>query len=211
MKKKIKKLFGTILRPYFYFYGSWPMWFWVFNREARILHKKNFRQPTKIEAKLREDLKKNGIAFTNIDELFPGQNLLPVLRSYADGLLPLTKVRSGKPFLKALWEDDHLLDLENPFMRLALGEPALSVVNGYAEMYSKFFYSSLDLTTPAPPDSSPVRSQNWHRDPEDRKMCKMFLYLTDVDESSGPFTYIRSSHVEGKFGSFFPQRPPKGS
>lgn len=211
MKKALKKIISFILRPYFYFYGSWPVWFFVLNRSARLLYKKDKRHPTETEKKLSADLKENGIASVHIDELFPGKNLFPVLRDYANTLLPASRARPGKPFLKALWEDDHPLDLSNPFMRLALSDEALAVVNGYADMYSKFFYSSLDLTMPVGEGSSPVRSQNWHRDPEDRKMCKIFLYLTDVDESSGPFTYIRSSHRDGLRGSYFPQRPPKGS
>jgi len=211
MKKEIKKMISILLRPYFYLYGSWPMWFFIFNHEPRKLLQGDSRTPAEVEKRLIHELKEKGIASVHIDELFSGKNILPILKQYADSLLPLAKIRPGKEFLRALWEDDNVLDLTNPFMQLALSDEVLSIVNGYTDMYSKFFYSSLDLTMPVGDGSSPIRSQNWHRDPEDRKMCKMFLYLTDVDESSGPFMYIQSSHVDGRYGIFFPQRPPKGS
>src|SRR3989344_5780959 len=211
MKGILKKSLALFFRPYFYFYVSWPIWFLLLNRQGRRLYQKTSRPTAEIEARLPRELKKNGIAAVHIDELFPEKNLFPVLRQYADTLLPLARTREGKPFLKALWADDHMLDLSNPFMRLALSEPVLAVVNGYMGMYSKFFYSSLDLTLPVGENSSRVRSQNWHRDPEDLKMCKMFLYLTDVDESAGPFTYIASSQYGGRWNTIAPQKPPKGS
>jgi hypothetical protein len=36
-------------------------------------------------------------------------------------------------------------------------------------------------------------SQSWHRDPEDSQITKVFIYFSDVDESSGPFEYVLSS------------------
>ena len=44
----------------------------------------------------------------------------------------------------------------------------------------------LNFPTPAPP----TQSQLWHRDPEDLKLIKAFIYLVDVDEKRGPFCYI---------------------
>lgn len=41
-------------------------------------------------------------------------------------------------------------------------------------------------------------SQLWHRDREDLQILKMFIYLTDVDENGGPFTYAPSTHIKGK-------------
>ena len=61
-----------------------------------------------------------------------------------------------------------------------------------------------------PEGSEAVSSQRWHRDPEDRKLCKVFIYLNDVDENAGHFTYVKGSHYLGKWGKLFPQKPPKG-
>jgi hypothetical protein len=45
--------------------------------------------------------------------------------------------------------------------------------------------------------AEPRESQLWHRDPEDRYVFKMFIYLTDVDESCGPLTYALGTHAKG--------------
>lgn len=36
-------------------------------------------------------------------------------------------------------------------------------------------------------------NQLFHRDVDDLKFCKLFIYLTDVDEESGPHVYVRGS------------------
>jgi hypothetical protein len=41
------------------------------------------------------------------------------------------------------------------------------------------------------------QSQLWHRDHEDRLILKCFVYLADVDETTGPFTYALGSHPKG--------------
>lgn len=42
-------------------------------------------------------------------------------------------------------------------------------------------------------------SQNWHKDFNDSRMCKLFTYFSDVSEEDGPFTFIpadRSKRVK---------------
>lgn len=36
--------------------------------------------------------------------------------------------------------------------------------------------------------------ENYHRDWDDYRFVKLFLYLTDVDENSGPHAFVRGSH-----------------
>jgi hypothetical protein len=40
-----------------------------------------------------------------------------------------------------------------------------------------------------------VLAELWHKDAEDRRMIKVIVYLTDVDEEHGPFQYIPKSKV----------------
>ena len=42
-------------------------------------------------------------------------------------------------------------------------------------------------------------------------MLKAFIYLSDVDESAGPFTYVIGSTYGKRYGRLFPQHPPLGS
>jgi ectoine hydroxylase-related dioxygenase (phytanoyl-CoA dioxygenase family) len=66
-------------------------------------------------------------------------------------------------------------------------------------------------TIVVPIDSEAYLSQRWHRDPEDKKLVKVFMYINDVDEGTGPFTYVVGSQYGGKWRYLFPQRPPAGS
>jgi hypothetical protein len=49
--------------------------------------------------------------------------------------------------------------------------------------------------------SAPRDSQLWHRDPEDRYIVKMFVYLTDVNEGGGPLFYAPATHGLGRVKS----------
>lgn len=84
-------------------------------------------------------------------------------------------------------------------------------MNAYLRQWSRFYYYYLGETLPAP-NAEPVGSQRWHRDPEDKRMCKVFIYLTDVDSvEAGPFTYLKGSQEYGDYRAYFPQKFPQGS
>jgi hypothetical protein len=115
-----------------------------------------------------------------------------------------------KTFLEQMFETFPLLDPKDPFMALALDETTLDIVNGYMRMWCKFEYINLNVTIPVNPGTPPRQSQRWHRDPGDKKIIKMFVYLNDVDETSGPFIYVRGSQYGGRWRKSFPQRLPHG-
>ena len=75
-------------------------------------------------------------------------------------------------------------------------------------MYSRLKYHDLAKTMPIAKDGKAVLSQKWHRDPEEKRICKVFIYLSDVDETSGPFTYAYKSTFRNKYGHLSPQKPP---
>jgi hypothetical protein len=45
------------------------------------------------------------------------------------------------------------------------------------------------------PSTGAARFQGYHRDLDDWRFLKLFIYLTDVDADCGPHTYVRRSHV----------------
>lgn len=95
---------------------------------------------------------------------------------------------------------------------MIFNQKILDIVNSYFGAWSKFYYLTLNLTKPMLKSAVPVMSQNWHRDPEDKKTRKVFIYLNDVQENTGPFIYVLGSQDGGKYGKFFPQKkPPKGA
>lgn len=211
LKRTLKAFLGiALIRPYFALRTSYPVWFWVMNYESRHMYRE-MPASSAVAQRVAGDLARDGIAVTSLDELLPGSGYAEKLRAYFDAHRSSARVREEKPFLLQIWDDRSVLDLENPFVELIREPAVLGTIAAYFKAAPKFHYFSLDITTPVSLGAAPQRSQNWHRDPEDRKMCKIFLYLSDVDESAGPFTYIRGSHREGRYGHLFPQRPPKGS
>jgi hypothetical protein len=48
-----------------------------------------------------------------------------------------------------------------------------------------------------PTGQPPRESQLWHRDPEDRYVLKLFVYMSDVDFESGALSYIPGTHARG--------------
>lgn len=46
------------------------------------------------------------------------------------------------------------------------------------------------------PAAEPKSARNWHADVEDRRMLKIVVYLSDVDEQTGPFEYISAAHSD---------------
>ena len=189
---------------------NWP-WVWRFlNRRGRREWRMRVSQLNSIQQRIVDDLKRDGIAMTHIDELFPGENMLSKLQGYMQTIRPDASIWHTKTFLTKLWDRRALLDFNNPYLGFALDSRIIAIVNAYLEMFTKFYYFTLNVTTPVPEGSEERQSQRWHRDPEDRTTCKMFLYLNDVDEETGPFIYIPGSHPDGKWGKLFPRKWPKG-
>ncbi len=231
MKSILKSAYRTIILPirenlrlvilylYYSIRASRPV--------LRLIDSKGIKLYTANQPKLNEaqrriadDLKKNGVAFTHIDELFPEENLLPKLQEYTASKLKSAQTGRKKKFLKYAWnQDKQPADFGNPLFLLAINPKALAIAASYLETYPKFKFFSANLTLPVPPGTEAAGSQRWHRDPGITKICKMFLYLNDVGEEAGPFTYALGSHREGKYGKLFPQKafgrigvyPPEGA
>ncbi len=47
-------------------------------------------------------------------------------------------------------------------------------------------------------DGVPRQAENFHRDVDDMAFIKMFLYLSDVGEDTGPHVYMRGSHADDR-------------
>lgn len=47
-------------------------------------------------------------------------------------------------------------------------------------------------------DGKPEHAEMFHRDIDDYRFIKLFCYLTDVDETSGPHVFVRGSHRVNK-------------
>lgn len=234
-KKLARNLRDTIGQQYHRFKAHPVVWSFR-NRNARRLFLRNRPALSVEEKRIVKSLNENGIAVTHISKLFP-ESVFGELQTYASkrwkeekgkgyiqnqinrkekhaassGEGKFGKAKTSKYFLVNLWSSaERILDIRHSFTRFSVSEPILNVVNSYLGMFSKFRGWHLQTTVPVP-DSNPYASQKWHRDPEDRKLVKVFLYLNDVDDGAGPFCYLYKSNQNNKWGHLFKQEPPRGN
>ncbi len=115
----------------------------------------------------------------------------------------------GKEFLSEILRDGENLTIDNPIVQLVLNEDLIRLVNNYMKTYSRIEY--FDLWYNVPVSSERIRSQLWHRDPDDIIDVKVFLYLTDVGPTNGPFEYINESGLHHKFGHILRRGTPNAT
>lgn len=155
-----------------------------------------------------QDLINNGagIAKPDVDPVLLSE-VCTELRNRADEMKidPNDPNTKGKNFWKHLIGDGELTT-ESPFVRLALQPNVLETASQYMGEVPYLAYIHVALSHPTSNDGWKA-SQLWHQDYDDRKMCKLFVYCTDVhDEDDGPFTYI-PRHLSTKVpNKIFPDR-----
>lgn len=211
-----KNIWGTvhhffILHPYCIIRQLWPVWYYIANHRSRRMMQEHAPRLTDVERRIVRDFQRYGVAISHIDELFPGKNLLQLLQVYTNTRMAQAEIKSGKQFLRYLWDAVPEFDFDNPFIQIALDKTVLNIINSYLQVWAKFYFFTLNITDPVAPGAKPLQSQRWHRDSEDKRIPKMFIYLNDVDETAGPFICVKESHYGGKWRGLFCQHPPHGS
>src|SRR5262245_14359400 len=98
----------------------------------------------------------------------------------------------GKDYLVRVipWELEHPSD--SPLLKLALDRKLLEIVAAYFVMWPRLHAIGSWLNFPTVNEAK--NAQLWHRDPEDLKLIKVFIYLNDIGTDNGPFCYIPRSH-----------------
>jgi len=156
------------------------------------------------------ELVENGIAITSatqfledsavFDELVKSTGqLVEARKGDIEAARREVKRPGSKTFLVELLDSEPILDIESVYVRFCMQPEIIAFANAYFGMYTKFRFFNIwyNMQTELPP----TQSQLWHRDPEDRLILKMFVYLTDVDEGAGPFTYAPGTHAYGAIDS----------
>lgn len=155
------------------------------------------REPSPVPYDFVREMDVNGIA------MFAG-SASPKLRTLADEFLASDRVREEsqkfvvgdkrktvKQFLVKYQERQEFTP-EHP-LYLA-GVELLPLVES-AIGACRFISADLWYNLPGAEERGRQWSQNWHRDPEaEDTVIKVMLFLSDVDEESGPFEYIVGSH-----------------
>ncbi len=155
------------------------------------------------------DLNRDGIAVTTSDALLAGSSAFQELSDGAERLekefaqkIEMARAHAGdgalgeKTFLYFLLGEKPSVDPESVFGRFTLQEQLLGICNAYMGLHSELRYYNVWHTMANP---GPAReSQLWHRDRDDYLTCKTFVYLNDVGEGAGPFTYAKGTHPKGQ-------------
>jgi len=99
------------------------------------------------------------------------------------------------------------LSLDSPWLRLAASSRMLDIVNSYLGMWSKLSHADQWYSPPLGAEADRVGSMRWHRDYNDQHLVKVFIYLCDVDEGTGPFEYVPGSARGGPYARHWPWEP----
>lgn len=162
-------------------------------------------------------LNRDGVAVTTVDELLDTKDYFSALETAVGKLLKEQSAEieqmkmnandeqsiGSKTFNIELLGSQVNFEPESVFAHFALQDTVLNIANAYFGMYAKLRYYNVWQTFAT--QSKARESQLWHFDREDNYILKLFVYLNDVDEGAGPFTYAPETHRKGKLWSAEPE------
>jgi len=162
-----------------------------------------------------EVLNRDGIAISSASRLLTGncyseleatlqQLENDAARQIADARRQAQESQDWKSYVLKLLGERPVLDPKSVYVRFALQAPILQIANSYFGMRTRLRFYNVwhNFATTGPARDS----QLWHRDPEDRLILKVFVYLSDVGEHAGPLCYAAGSHPKGRL-----RKVPRGT
>jgi len=146
------------------------------------------------------DLTKFGIAKAHVSEFKNMPNLVQLQHEY-DELLSKEKElphdRKSKTFIQRLVDDDFEFDnLESAITQYCLNEDVMKACANYFGLIPKL--TSFKIWRSHQTESTErIASQNWHRDYNEYKMVRVFLYFNEVNKNNGAGEYVTGTHYMG--------------
>jgi hypothetical protein len=182
----------------------------LFNLGPTLNYRRSGQRPVGESARVLADLERDGVAVSSVSALLGDDDLLIEMQRAAAQLeqkkadeLAATRASAAsrgdvgqKTYLVELLGRIPTADPCSPWARMALHPNVRGVANGYFRMLTQVRDYNVWRNVRT---NSPLReSQLWHRDwREDHYVLKTFVYLEDVDEGRGPFSYVPGTHVRG--------------
>jgi hypothetical protein len=182
----------------------------LFNLGPTLTYRRSGQRPAGEAARVLAALERDGVAVSSVSALLGSDDLLGEMQEAASRLehdkadeLAVARAAAAdrgqvgqKTFLVELLGSIPTADPCSPWARLALHPQVRGVANGYFGMVTQV--RDYNVWRNIRTDSPLRESQLWHRDwREDHYVLKAFVYLEDVDEGRGPFTYVPGTHVRG--------------
>lgn len=191
---------------------------WHFNRSPLgLLHKRFRRMFHANEIKKRRNyldelpfneninqhvnsIKANGYAIVN--DIMEQDSMDAISTASVSKLSRVNKISANNNSRKDFWvrlldEDmeDGSISIDNPFVGVALQPKLLSIIAHSIGELPRLDYVLLTLSKGSKEEHK--ISQLWHRDHDDTRVIKFFIYLTDAtDIRDGPFTFIPKPQSE---------------
>lgn len=167
------------------------------------------------------DLRQRGVAFIGYRELGLDDELWQSLVGFVREFVDSARVREAtaryqrEHGTRTMRADDYMvkrypegpeLAADNPLLLTGLSAPVLDVVNSYLGMWTRLIYTDVWHTFPLDAKQR-IGSQEWHRDPEDSSLVKVYAYYAEVDATAGPLEYIQGTAPGGPFQDVWKWRP----
>jgi hypothetical protein len=173
-------------------------------------------------ARILRELNEKGIAITSAEALFGSAASFEELSSAVERIenersdeLGLMRAEAEnadtigrKTFISQLLGDHPQLNPSDIFGRFTLDPTVLQIANAYFGMFTRLRYYNVWHTFSS--HGKARESQLWHQDREDFLILKMFVYLRDVTEGAGPFTYVPRTHPKGRLRATRPEYTIEG-
>ncbi len=194
------------------------------NPAARRLHREHPVTLSEAQARVVQELTSRGIAMIHVDELLGHSGLYEAVAEAADafehGGAVVEGIRryeehygdsSWKEYIVRRFGNGERVGGDDPLVRFALCGELLDTVNAYMGMWTRLLGVNLWYTIPLAAQRERLASQNWHRDPEDQSLVKVFLQFREVDKGAGPFEYVPGSRAGGKYSHLWPMATGSGT
>ncbi|MBW4475334.1 MAG: phytanoyl-CoA dioxygenase family protein [Tolypothrix brevis GSE-NOS-MK-07-07A] len=153
-------------------------------RTALLNHAKNLPALESGDRSIVNALQKEGVYVTTLDEL--GLTSTPQLLNAAYSQLSSMATPSYNSTGELLPQIYTVTDLPE-FSTWGQEQKLLNIAENYIGLPVAFqgVHLRKDL-----PNENQFGTLLWHKDSEDRRMVKIIIYLTDVEEKDGPFEYV---------------------
>jgi len=169
--------------------STWK-WRYVDNLVPSLAYRLRGHSLTGEAARVLAELNRKGVAITSARALLGPNSCYEELKAAVDrrehdldsqitaARLTANYVDGWKTYIFSLLAERTCLDSNDIFVRFPLQKPVLAIANAYFGMYTQLRYYDVWHTFAT---GVPARdSQLWHRDPEDRYILKVFVYLSDA-------------------------------
>jgi hypothetical protein len=197
-------------------------WRWASNPASRRLFRRIPPRLNALQQRMVEELYSTGVATCHFEDLFQRKGVWRELSALASEFTSSAEVQftarqrrqtfdERQHYILTKYAQDRkpLITANNTLLRLGVNPLILDVVNSYLGLWSKLIYFDMWYTLPLDTDAR-FLSQRWHRDPEDRRKIRTFIYFSNVDTDAGAMEYLTGSHAGGPYEHVFPWEDPLG-